>query len=122
MRGFKRSPIETAKLLEVGLLVDERSFLSLDGHVVLYGADKSAQRARIHARAKGRCQVCRNIAPLDGDEGYAGGWHHIETEAGKHCDCFHNSSWRCGHFVRNCHTKEHAHRRPRFGERAGEAA
>lgn len=118
MRGFKRSPIETAKLLEIGLLFDPRSFLSLDGHAILYGTDKTMQRMRIHAAHRGRCDVCKNIAPLDGEEGYRGEWHHEDP---KRCDCLHGASWRCGHFVRPCHAAEHAHRAPRW-TRKGEAA
>lgn len=112
MRGFKKSPLETRDRN----FRDKRSFVSLGGHLVLYGEDKSNQRQAVYGKAHGKCEVCGKDAPLEGESGLHGEWHHIETEVGKHCDCLHNSSWRCGHYVRDCHSKEHAKRAPRFGE------
>ena len=109
MRGFKKSPIET----QGWNFRDSRSFVSLNGHLVLYGEDKSNQRQAVYGKAKGKCEVCGKEAPLE-----TGEWHHLETEVGKHCDCLHNSSWRCGHFVSDCHSKEHAHRAPQWTPKA----
>ena len=109
-KGFKRDYAFTKTLC----FSDERSFISLSGHEVLYGKDKTYKRSTICERAKGKCQVCGKDAPLEGEDGYRGEWHHIETAIGKRCDCLHNASWRCGRFVGDCHSKEHAKRAPRW--------
>ena len=109
-RGFKRSPMAT----QVWNFEDEKSFVSTTGHLVLWGKDKSKMREMVHGRAQGKCQACGKEAPLEGEEGYRGEWHHIETAVGKRCDCLHNASWRCGRFVGDCHSKEHAKRAPRW--------
>ena len=43
-RGFKRSEEYTANARAYGLLIDKRSFMSLEGHMLLFGKDKAAQR------------------------------------------------------------------------------
>jgi len=58
-RGFKRDNTETA----ARNFDDPRSFVSLDGHMLLYGEDYKAQRQRVFFRDRGICQYC--YKPID---------------------------------------------------------
>jgi len=111
-RGFKRDAAATkARRFE-----DRRSFVSRDGHDLLYGNDKAERRKEIFARDKGTCQCCGRVAPEHGFDGYRGEWHHTYKEKKvKRCDCMHGGEVRCGRFVSDCHTREHV--KPRFGEK-----
>jgi hypothetical protein len=105
-RGFKKDWTAT-KLARKEGRIHAPSWISLDGHELLFGRDKGTRREEVWARAKGNCESCGRLAPLLGAEGYAGEAHHIEHKLWNRCDCMHNLSWRCGRFISDCHTKEH---------------
>lgn len=94
-RGFKRSEEYTANARAYGLLIDKRSFMSLEGHMLLFGKDKAAQRERIW--------IHRNPDRIPLDEGE---WHHLRNEHNnfRRCDCLEG-----GIFISKTeHRKQHA--------------
>ena len=92
-RGFKRDMPETEAAYASGRLIDakRRSFISrpkfISGecstpqpHLILYGADKTAQRMKLFQRENNRCQSCKCVVIWGGDEmieGMVGEWKHI---------------------------------------------
>ena len=111
-RGFKKSPEET----KLARFLDPRSFVSLPKmlkhcpntvHSLLYGKDKGKWREQVWKKANGRCEKCGAYAPFDGVDGYCGEAHHIGHKPAERCDCVANGSWRCGRFVRDCHSGCH---------------
>ena len=100
-RGAKVDRAVTKLLGENGLLLDKRSFVSLDGHLYLRGLDKISQRPRVFKLHKEKCAVCGALASEHG----GGEWHHL-----RRCDCVGCSEVRCSQFVRDCHR----HRTPGF--------
>ena len=111
LRGFKRGIEETRIARERGQIRDPRSFISLDGHSILYGVDKTRRREEIYARAQGRCEGCpsRHYVPWE-----VGEWHHIRGGLTGRCDCLGNALWTCGDFHRAQHVQV------RLGEREAE--
>ena len=111
-RGAKIDVAVTANLHAAGLLTEKRSFVSLDGHLYLEGADKSRIRPLIFKRFKNRCVICN--AKLDQNaEPFAsncGAWHHRLR-----CDCVGCGELRCDETTgRKCH----AHRTGGFNRDA----
>jgi hypothetical protein len=97
-RGAKRDLAMTKLLQNNGLLLDKRSFVSIEAHLYLHGIDKSLQRPRVFARYHEACCVCGAIALENDSELSRGHWHHT-----KKCDCVECSEVRCNPFLRNCH-------------------
>ena len=103
-RGFKFGAVETA----ARNFLDKRSFVSLDGHELLRGKDKSERRKQIFARDKAICQVCKmRTSGCDGE------WMHLLNEHNKfkRCDCMEGGQW--AHHT--CHF-ELDHPGPQFGK------
>lgn len=100
-RGTKRDITVTKNLREAGFLQDPRSFVSLDGHLFLYGMDKAQTRNFVWRKHKGRCVVCRWKLNIDAEDFSKdrGAWHHP-----KNCDCVGCSELRCDTTTgRPCH-------------------
>jgi hypothetical protein len=95
-RGFKRNHEATA---QAGFH-SKASFISLDGHLVLYGADKKPIRLLIYQRDRGICRECGHTAGW-----FRGEWHHVANEHNnfRRCDCPEGGEWVCG----PCHRKKH---------------
>lgn len=105
-RGFKVDPVATA----ARGFKDRRSFVSVDGHELLVGAeDTTARRKEIFERSHGRCEL--HVAP--GCKGFVNwhsrgmeGWAHLDVEPHRnHCDCAANGAAACD----KCHRWFHAH-------------
>jgi hypothetical protein len=108
MRGFKRDETATAarrpQIVDGTLLIDVRqesfslldkaSFISLDGHEILYGVDWTRRKEQVLLR--------------DGIEGADP--HHIHNEPGKRCDCMHN----LGSLTRKHHEDAHPEKQVRL--------
>lgn len=99
---------------------DPRSFVSVDGHEILFGKDKEARRREIYERAHGRCELqasprCRGFVRWDsmGMEGWA---HVCPPPHRDHCDCLEAGRAACD----PCHRSTHV--RVRFGETANVSA
>jgi hypothetical protein len=93
-RGFKRNNIATAERK----FRCKYSFLSLDGHELLDGADWLDRKWEVWQRDKGKCQL--RISPrCNPFPGRCGDPHHKENGVGKRCDCMHNVTLSC----RACH-------------------
>jgi hypothetical protein len=91
-RGAKMDLTVTSNLREARIFEDERSFVSLDGHLFLRGLDKSKVRKQVFIKHKDRCVICGHML-----DRYArkfatscGAWHHP-----KNCDCVGCSELRC---------------------------
>ena len=102
MRGAKKDTAITKLLLDNGLLLDKRSFVSLgaEPHLYLKGSDIPAQRERLTRQtASLACGICKNgLIGL----GYAEMDHKQGGTVGR-CDCLHNL-----HFVHStCHRAKH---------------
>ena len=102
-RGHKIDRFATANTM----LKDKRSFIGMDGHKYLYGADMSWQRHRLCERANHTCELCG--LPTGWDEGHV--HHKVERSAGGGDD-LENLSWLCY----PCHSGHHAHR-PKLASR-----
>lgn len=125
-RGFKRDISATDEAYAAGRLIDRkhRSFVSqpkaIPGecdepkpHLILWGADATAQRMNLFRREKNRCQVCKLAVVWGGEDNdvqFVGQWHHIRKRAGQRCDCLVNARLLCA----ACHSGEHAERKPRW--------
>jgi hypothetical protein len=82
-RGFKRDRARTDGFQ------DQRSFISLDGHLILYGKDKLCQRVNVYAFS--------NPEHISWEEGE---WHHLRNKHNnfRRCDCAAGGLWvRRGH-------------------------
>jgi hypothetical protein len=101
-RGFKRGVEETRIARERGQIRDKRSFVSLDGHSILYGVDKTRRREEIYVRAQGRCEGCvvRHYVPWESGE-----MHHRQGGLTGRCDCLENLMWVCSEFHRAQHVQ-----------------
>lgn len=111
-RGFRKD-INLTALAHEGLygqlLVDSRSFWSIDGHILAYGKDKEPIRAeifRLNREANGGVNRCWNCGVMveehEGDHMAANGeWDHIYTK--RRCDCTHNGRVSCP----KCHRDRH---------------
>jgi HNH endonuclease len=102
-RGARKDTAVTKLLLDNGLLLDKRSFVSLDGnkpHLFLRGADVGTQRERIWQRSKGKCSNCLRVVIF----GFFDDWEmdHIQGGLSGRCDCLHNVQALC----RDCHAKK----------------
>jgi len=102
----KQDERATSTLHEAGLLIEKDSYLTLDGHLILVGEDKSRIRPMIFKRFKNRCCICGH--PLD--EGApkwtpnAGAWHHPGS-----CSCVGCTELRCDETTgRKCHAHREA--------------
>ena len=107
-RGAKRDKTVTQNLQEAGILEDNRSFISLDGHLFLEGQDKAKVRPLVFARYHNKCVVCHTFLHPDAAAWmpWCGAWHHV-----KNCDCVGCSELRCDTTTgRKCH----AHRTEGF--------
>lgn len=108
--GFKVDKEATARRLPA--FADKRSFISLDGHEILFGLDKSQRRREIWQRANGRCEMqlipgCRGFANFENGISMSG-WAHVSIPPHRHhCDCKGGGLWTCG----PCHRYYHAHKR-----------
>lgn len=118
-RGFRRDNAATNIARGLGELRDKRSFISLpkqthgelQGHKILYGADKSAMRVYLFQvnwaqnNGIGRCENCgRHVTEVSGE------WHHLRSKAGERCDCV------PGNGAVFCHLCHHdAHVQVKFG-------
>ena len=90
-RGFKRARVATE---EAGFK-DNGSYVSLDGHLLLYRKDKAAQRHQIFLHC--------NPDNIPEDQGE---WHHLRNEhnQNRRCDCLSG-----GVFISKAeHRKQHA--------------
>ena len=94
-----RASTEWRQSPEAGPLkfLDRRSYCGTDGHVYLWGKDRSCARAELFARVHGKCHVCGSFAPETGYPGFHGEVHH------RGCYCLSCLEWRCGQLVRPCH-------------------
>jgi hypothetical protein len=129
-RGFKRDISATENAYARGWLIDvkKRSFISQpkliegendepEGHLILFGADKTKARMAIFQREKNRCQNCHLVVVWGSEDydwasyGTAGKWNHIRSKPWERCDCPGNAQLLCS----ACHRKVHAARAPRFG-------
>lgn len=134
-RGFKRDLAATRDAYASGRLIDvkRRSFISepkaIPGecdepqpHLILYGADRTAQRMKLFQREGNRCETCKCVVAWGGDDDREfdaefrvfGEWQHIRDKGWNKCDCLANARLSC----HNCHQgpgSEHFKRRPRFG-------
>jgi hypothetical protein len=109
MRGAKIDRPVTLLLRKNGLLLDRRSFVSLNGnepHLFLKGDDVTLQREQIWNKANGKCRACRGPISWETFE-----LDHKQGGLSGRCDCLHNLQALC----HDCHAKKHV--RPRFGER-----
>ncbi len=104
-RAFKIDPEATANRLPA--FQHPRSFVSLDGHEILFGPDKEARRREIYDRAHGRCEMqssprCRGFVRWNnmGMEGWA---HVCEAPHRDHCDCLDAGKAACD----PCHRATH---------------
>jgi len=98
----------TQRLHEAKFFEDHRSWVSLDGHLKLFGADKSKRRILVFKKHKNRCVVCGHKLDPDAPDFHPnrGAWHHPGP-----CDCISCSELRCDTTTgRKCH----AHRTPGF--------
>lgn len=104
--GFKQDD-EATKLRKFH---NRRSFVSVDGHDVLFGiADKTIRRGEIYDRSHGRCEL--HLAP--GCKGFVNwnsrgleGWAHLDIPPHRnHCDCLENGVAACA----ACHSWYHNH-------------
>ena len=92
MRGFKKDTPGT----KAAGFVDKRSARTIDGHDILFGADKSARRTEIFQRDKGMCQMCGGHASVSAYRlADAGEWRHLLNEHNnfKRCDCMEGGEW-----------------------------
>ena len=94
-RGFKIDKEAT----ENRAFEHPRSFVSKDGHDLLFGVDKGKRRKEIYDRARGRCELqrspeCRGYANWDsfGLEGWS---HECQPPHRNHCDCLAAGRWSC---------------------------
>jgi hypothetical protein len=113
-RGAKVDRPVTSLLFKNGILLDRRSFVSLNGnepHLFLAGADIIRLRGWAFTKSKGRCQL-----RLKGCRGTAEEMHHKQGGLTGRCDCRHNVCMSCS----NCHSVEH-NRYPKFGPGRAEA-
>ena len=121
-RGARNDVAVTALLFKNGLLLDKRSFVSLDAnepHLFLKGKDMSAQRMRVIARDKATCRNCgQSFMRTYGDTDSAE-IHHVIPRGKGGSDDLGNLELRCGRFISECHTKEHI--RPHFGQSRAQA-
>ena len=111
-RSAKKDLTVTKNLHEAGILEDERSFISLDGHLFLEGPDKAKVRNAVFKKHKSRCVICRHqLSHVAADfDPMRGAWHHV-----KNCDCVGCSELRCDTTTgRKCH----AHRTEGFQREA----
>lgn len=130
-RGFQKDLAATRDAYARGLLIDvkRRSFISqpkaIPGecetpqpHLLLYGADKTAQRMKLFQRENNRCEVCNSVLSWGGEESYGdpfvGEWMHLRDKPWNKCDCPINASLRCHEHHQGSGTAHYA-RRPRFG-------
>src|SRR5579863_295982 len=84
-----------------------RSFVSQDGHDILFGPDKAKRREDIYMRAKGRCELrrspkCRVLVGWN-TFGLAGWSHECQPPHRDHCDCLDAGLWSCD----PCHRMKH---------------
>lgn len=106
-RGFKRDNPETHRMYREGKFLSKFSLLSLPkesehgfvAHLLLDGADVSAQRGTVYRLANGVCKHCGKFVDED-----SGDMCHVENGAGKRCDCLANLYWA----HHSCHF-EHDH-------------
>lgn len=115
MRGFKSDTKASAVLRKNGLFEDLRSRLVYDGnykpHLLLWGMDKSRQRARVFAKSRSKCKICQTPITPDSFE-----MDHINGGLSGRCDCIENLQALC----HTCHNAKHG-RYPRFGEGRAQA-
>ena len=110
-RAAKRDNTETV----ARNFMDERSFVSLDGHEYLYGDDIGDRRREVYERAKGVCEVrtsphCQKAARwIDGE------MHHKQGGLVGRNDDMENLLWSC----LPCHRFEHKDRSPQFSNSNG---
>jgi hypothetical protein len=91
-KAFKKDSVRTKERA----FLDPRSFVSLDGHELLAGVDKSARRTEIFQRDKGMCQMCGGHASVSAYRlADAGEWRHLANEHNgfKRCDCMEGGEW-----------------------------
>ena len=104
-RGARKDTAVTKLLYANGLLLDKRSFVSLNAnepHLYLKGADMSAQRERVIKRDDGKCRKCgHNVASDYGEV------HHVIHKGQLGYDDLCNLEWRCGRWFGDCHKSEH---------------
>jgi hypothetical protein len=105
-RGFHVDKEATA----MRAFANRRSFVSKDGHDVLFGIEDTRQRrAQIYNRAQNRCELrlspyCVGIVRWF-SRGLEG-WAHLDVEPHRnHCDCLENGACSCD----PCHRWFHAH-------------
>jgi hypothetical protein len=109
MRGAKRDNTETM----ARNFMDDRSFVSMDGHDYLYGDDIGDRRREVWERAHGYCEVkqapgCSGLVSwVDGE------MHHKQGGLVGRNDDMENLLWSC----MACHRYEHRNRNPRFSQR-----
>jgi HNH endonuclease len=104
-RGAKKDEPVSRLLFKNGILLDRRSFVSLNGaepHLYLKGADMSRQRERLVLRDKGKCRKCKRFLGAE-----AGEAHHVISRGRGGSDDLENLEYRCGRYVGDCHTGEH---------------
>jgi len=102
-RGAKRDLAVTKLLLDNGLLLDKRSFVSHEPHLYLKGDDIVKQRARVAGRSGGLCGICKK--PFGGIFGYDWEMDHIQGGlTGRYDDL---SNLQAVHA--ECHRKRHVH-------------
>lgn len=101
-RGARKDKMATKVLFENGLLLDRKSFISLDvpPHLYLKGEDITRARELSFKKNRSRCHIkaqgCEKVgSELDHKQGGLSG----------RCDCQHNLAPACI----SCHRKKHVH-------------
>lgn len=97
----KKDDRATRTLYEAGFFEHPDSYITLDGHIVLRGCDKSRVRREVFKRFKNACVVCgtqlRDYAAAFSP--MCGAWHHPKA-----CSCVGCSELRCDTSTgRKCH-------------------
>ena len=98
-RGARKDVGVTKLLFRNGLLLDRRSFVSLNGnepHLFLKGLDVSLRRDRVFKQSKGKCAGCKDELEYE--------WEMDHKQGGNvgRCDCLHNLQALCP----DCHQKK----------------
>lgn len=101
MRGAKKDEPVSRLLFKNGILLDRRSFVSLNGnepHLFLKGEDVVRQRNRVFARSRNRCAKCKKPITWESFE-----MHHRQAGlVGRHDDLSNLEA-----ICHDCHARQH---------------
>src|ERR1700679_4289795 len=97
----KKDHRATQALQDAKFFEDEDSYITIDGHLILHGPDKSRVRPLVFKRFKNRCVVCNALLSMESQpfSPMCGDWHHPLP-----CSCVGCSELRCNVTTgRKCH-------------------